>query len=77
MSVAEECVIFMTRSETEVMLKKEKEKTLASFTCLDLKLSHSAKVATKPYLAGYVTLEFQKFDGRRGNTCEHFAFSSL
>lgn len=45
------------------MLLKEKETTSISSICLILKPPHTAK--------GYVTPQFQIFNGRRGNTSEH------
>lgn len=59
----------MIRSDVEAMLRKENEKT----SVLDL---YAAEVASKPYHTGYAMPQFQKFDGRQGNTKEH-VFASL
>lgn len=39
--------------------------------CLELKPHKAIEVTVKPYLVGLVTPQFEKFDGRSGNTREH------
>lgn len=52
-NIAEESVVFMTKSEVEAMLTKEKEKEWKCVICQDLKLSYPIEVATKQYPVGY------------------------
>lgn len=74
----EQPVAFMTRFNAEAMLKNEKEKASVSSIYLDLKTPYVAEVAAKPYPVGYITSQFQKFNGRRGNKWEHaFHFLNL
>lgn len=67
--MTEEPTIFMTRSDVEAMLRREKEMASVSSICLDLEPPYS--VVTNPYPVGFVTSQCQKFDRRRGNTREH------
>lgn len=55
----------------ETMLRRENKKTSISPICLDVKPVHVVGVTTKSYQVGYITLQFPKFDGRRGNTRKH------
>lgn len=59
----------MTRFEVKDMMKKENEKSIYDLS--DLKQTHHASGCSKKYPIGNVILEFQNFDGWRGNTCEH------
>lgn len=67
-TAAEETMVFMTTSEVEVMLKKER-RNLNIFDFSRSEPPHAAKVAVKPYPVAYAL--HSKFDGRRGNTREH------
>lgn len=53
------------------MLRIEKIMPLYHLNCFDLKPPYTIAIAVESYSVGYSTLEFQKFDGRRGNTREH------
>lgn len=48
----------------------EREKIRPLYIGVDLTPHYDVEVATKPHLVGYVTLLFQKFDGRKGNSRE-------
>lgn len=54
----EEPTVFMTRSEVEVILRREKKKGPISLIFLVLKRPYAVKVAAKPYSVGYVTPQF-------------------
>lgn len=60
----------MTKSEVDAMLGRE-EKSLCIIYLSRSEASYIAEVTTKPYLIGFVTLLFQKFDDRKENTREH------
>lgn len=68
-STTEELTGFMTRSEVEARLKREREK--ASISSIYMDLEALTLLTVKPYPVWYVASEFQKVDGRRGNTREH------
>lgn len=55
------------------LVRQEKEKVFSVTTCLSLRPPYPISIATKPYPVGYAVPNFQKFDGRRGNTIEHIA----
>lgn len=72
----EEPIVFITRYEVEAMLKGEKEKASILSICLDLKPTYTVEVAVKLYPFEYITPQFQKCDGRRGNM-RSILFASL
>lgn len=47
--------IFMTRSEVEAILMRQKDKAYLSSICLDLKPPYDAEVAKNPYQVGHPT----------------------
>lgn len=60
----------MTRTEEEVMLKREKEKAYVTKICLDLKPPYPAELAAKPYPIAICSGHLEKFDACKGNTRE-------
>lgn len=57
-SATEEPTIFMTRSEVETMLTREKEKPLVCSILINLKPPYAAEIAAKPYSMGYTAPQF-------------------
>lgn len=53
MNATEEPITFMTTSEVETTLRREKEKAYVSLVSLDFELSYSSKVDVKTYLVRY------------------------
>lgn len=66
-SAVEKPIVAMTRYEVKAILRKEKEKGSMSSICLDLKPLNATEVTTKLYSMGQ---QYQKFNGREGNTRE-------
>lgn len=69
-STAEELNFFTTSLEVEAMLMREMRKPLYHWSSR-MKPPYATWVTKKPYLVGYATPQFQKFDLGRGNTSEH------
>lgn len=58
-SAIEEPVAFMTRSEIEAILRREKEKASVSSICLDVKPSYAVEFASKPSGWGILLTNFK------------------
>lgn len=67
----EDRTIFVTKAEVAALVHQEKEKMSLAATCLSQRPPYPTSIATKPYPVGYMVSNFQKFNGRRGNTIEH------
>lgn len=57
--MAEEPLVFMTRSDVEATLRKEKEKATASLISLDMKPPYPSEIVAIPYSIKCVALQFR------------------
>lgn len=72
-SVDEDRTAFVTKVEVAALVCQEKEKISSTVAGLNLRPLFPVSITMKPYPAGYTVPNFQKFDGRKGNTIEHIA----
>ncbi|KAM6560023.1 hypothetical protein CsatA_029262 [Cannabis sativa] len=62
---------FVTKDELIGLLKAKRGKSSSLITSIDFHPLYHVKVAVKPYPHGYMSLVFQKYNGKFGNGKEH------